>query len=471
MRPQRTSAALLCLGAMSANSFTWPMGPSSPPTTLITREEDVPGVVNKDTWDSSKLSVILDNYGKLESYEHKPDCFRRAASSIRVQCSELDMHEEQRVQAAITMTICELATAKHTPPLECTPIISAEGIFVSSSSMRIDTCVEALSRSAQYWSSYSGYLREIPQLCHAFRRGNDIDLARDVYRNATLQAISTLHALNESEHRRRSFFAEVNAVTTNLAQILHDMNQVNHELDRSSKDIWSELRDIKEQALDMMQNKLHLTLSDHSDAYDSMVAEVSRDIRAAIGNHATSLDLLLPPFQAALETHLASVFSEVRSQHQDMNEIALTAQANWHTVTNEIGHMQQAISALITSASQSALALDAHVDQAVLARRVQAETTDAVSRLNTVLTDLVATTQEEMEKINNTAISLQNKWASFDETPFMFFDWRYWPKWSQHGLQWLVYVLFRVDSGVLERVLSSHLFGTAGVVCLPFLLY
>ena len=34
----------------------------------------------------------------LELYSRKPDCFRRAVSLIRVQCSELDMDENARVK-------------------------------------------------------------------------------------------------------------------------------------------------------------------------------------------------------------------------------------------------------------------------------------------------------------------------------------------------------------------------------------
>ncbi|KAI0790345.1 hypothetical protein C8Q75DRAFT_111788 [Abortiporus biennis] len=50
---------------------------------------------------------------------NKPDCFRNVAASIHSQCGELELHEETRIQAAISLTICELATAHHTPPLEC----------------------------------------------------------------------------------------------------------------------------------------------------------------------------------------------------------------------------------------------------------------------------------------------------------------------------------------------------------------
>ncbi|KAI0684130.1 hypothetical protein BC835DRAFT_1293916, partial [Cytidiella melzeri] len=90
----------------------------------------------------------------------KPDCFAHVAKSIRIQCGDLDLNEDEQVRAPISMTICELAAAKHTPPLECMSV-NAKQPAEATPTLQHGACVEALSRSAQYWSSYSGYLREI----------------------------------------------------------------------------------------------------------------------------------------------------------------------------------------------------------------------------------------------------------------------------------------------------------------------
>ncbi|KAJ3743659.1 hypothetical protein DFH05DRAFT_1400010 [Lentinula detonsa] len=114
--------------------------------------------------------TLSDSY--LASLGRSSDCFRKAAGSIQTRCAELDMNEEERVVAAISMTLCELATAKHhSPPMEC-DVFSArlhEPSYQSGFSEQQNEefensrgkCVNALSRSAQFWSSYSGYLREI----------------------------------------------------------------------------------------------------------------------------------------------------------------------------------------------------------------------------------------------------------------------------------------------------------------------
>lgn len=75
------------------------------------------------------------------------------------------------------MTLCELATAKHySIPFECAPF-TVDSTFSRPGRRSQGECVEwvlgilaiisnsppnsALSRSAQFWSSYSGYLREV----------------------------------------------------------------------------------------------------------------------------------------------------------------------------------------------------------------------------------------------------------------------------------------------------------------------
>ncbi|KAG2059935.1 hypothetical protein BDR06DRAFT_614950 [Suillus hirtellus] len=90
----------------------------------------------------------------------KNDCFQDAARHAQSRCEVSHMSEDERIQVAIRLTLCELATARHhTPPLECSPFSNNVGSHIPHHA--VGDCVDALSRSAQFWSSYSGYLREI----------------------------------------------------------------------------------------------------------------------------------------------------------------------------------------------------------------------------------------------------------------------------------------------------------------------
>ncbi|KAF8804734.1 hypothetical protein BYT27DRAFT_7107523, partial [Phlegmacium glaucopus] len=148
----------------------------------------------------------------LQTYSRKPDCFRKVANTISRHCADLDMDEDARVNAAISMTLCEIATAKHySLPLECRPFSLDD--MQGKKSMSHQTqgeCVDSLARSAQFWSSYSGYLREVPQLCHAFRRWNDIDLARDIYHNATIEKIALIRFILDREKKKARYDEQLN---------------------------------------------------------------------------------------------------------------------------------------------------------------------------------------------------------------------------------------------------------------------
>ncbi|KAI5990736.1 hypothetical protein EDD15DRAFT_2278638 [Pisolithus albus] len=120
-----------------------------------------------------ELDTLFSGKNVLGSYHRKADCFQDAMARVKTRCEESHMDEQERIQAAISMTLCELATARHyAPPMECAAFSKGQQNHPSGHAQA--ACVEALSRSAQFWSSYSGYLRELPQLCFAFRRWLDV---------------------------------------------------------------------------------------------------------------------------------------------------------------------------------------------------------------------------------------------------------------------------------------------------------
>ncbi|KAL7414607.1 hypothetical protein BDY24DRAFT_385819 [Mrakia frigida] len=157
----------------------------------------------------------------------EPDCFRSVASKLRARCTpssnsnEQDsflVGESQRIDAAILLTLCDLTSARTTPPSECSSYLSrstskgswwdAELVKSGGSARNEETrrlerqgCVESLSRSPQFWSSYSGYVREATQLCFALQRSNEIDRAQKIYVNATLEKIALLQHLKKNEEQ------------------------------------------------------------------------------------------------------------------------------------------------------------------------------------------------------------------------------------------------------------------------------
>ncbi|CAE6456888.1 unnamed protein product [Rhizoctonia solani] len=137
------------------------------------------------------LGTINKQSSLLKYHSERSDCFRDASLLLHSSCESLNFDPSERVKVAVEMTLCELATAEQVSlPLEC------KSIHTASSHQSVSQCVEALARSAQHWSSYSGYLREIPQLCNAYRRLHEIDHAKSIYANITNEKMVFLSSLD-----------------------------------------------------------------------------------------------------------------------------------------------------------------------------------------------------------------------------------------------------------------------------------
>lgn len=78
---------------------------------------------------------------------------------------------------AINLTLCDIRSIKtFSIPLEC---------LDDGSDMSL--CIEAISRSSQLWSSYSGYFRESLTICQS--------LKSDLYQHYQLEVLNKLLAL------------------------------------------------------------------------------------------------------------------------------------------------------------------------------------------------------------------------------------------------------------------------------------
>ncbi|KAF9507471.1 hypothetical protein BS47DRAFT_308429 [Hydnum rufescens UP504] len=206
----------------------------------------------------TQVDAIFSQVQRLGSYASKPDCFRDVASSLQLRCGkELEVDVDERVQAAVSMTLCEIATARrHAAPLECSPFVSPPNAAFnpSSRSERADSqasCVEALSRSAQFWSSYSGYLREIPQLCYAFGKWVEIDAAKTLYKNATMEKLALLRMLRDREisiiRHEEGFVGSVerlNETILSLRYLFFNLEEFLETFKQSVESSWSEVENM-----------------------------------------------------------------------------------------------------------------------------------------------------------------------------------------------------------------------------------
>ncbi len=102
------------------------------------------------------------------------DCAKKALEPIINQCAEgiETISPIQQKLIAIQLSICEFENAEISYPSECR-------------SQNLDTCILLLEKSPQYWTTFSGYYREIRNICHQISLPFAKDQILQVYENIT----------------------------------------------------------------------------------------------------------------------------------------------------------------------------------------------------------------------------------------------------------------------------------------------
>ncbi|CEL55566.1 Nuclear fusion protein KAR5 OS=Debaryomyces hansenii (strain ATCC 36239 / CBS 767 / JCM 1990 / NBRC 0083 / IGC 2968) GN=KAR5 PE=3 SV=2 [Rhizoctonia solani AG-1 IB] len=188
------------------------------------------------------MGVMAKQLSALRLHSERSDCFRDASSALQSSCESLQFDPSERVRVAVEMTLCELATAERISlPLEC------KRMKTKSSQKSVSQCVEALARSAQHWSSYSGYLREIPQLCIAYRRLHEIDHAKSIYANITNEKLAFFSSLNDHYMGLSLRQRELADLTEGLGSLVRILEQYSSSLEHSIETIPHKASDLTTQ--------------------------------------------------------------------------------------------------------------------------------------------------------------------------------------------------------------------------------
>ncbi|KAI6132524.1 hypothetical protein EDD16DRAFT_1851803 [Pisolithus croceorrhizus] len=361
----------------------------------------------------------------LGSYHRKADCFQDAMSRVKTRCEESHMDEQERIQgtvfpsfqvlssmhriqAAISMTLCELATARHyAPPMECAAF--SKGQQSPSSGHAQAACVEALSRSAQFWSSYSGYLRELPQLCFAFRRWLDVDIAKDVYRNITAEKLALLKFLNEREKdavTTQQFWVRTNQ---DLGVILRALQTTSDGLqDRSdliSTAISGNLQSFVAEVKSFLKEVQDLGRASHVETITEL-----RRILVDIGReHSEELVALVPSIRSSINSELNTAFGIIKHESLRNLDVADHIHFQLDALADGLGVMHSSVQELIGLVSDTYGSMELSVSQAQSTRVLQEDIHSSMFRLADSVHRLTQTTHDELESINQTtAVLIQN---------------------------------------------------------------
>ncbi|KAI9285576.1 hypothetical protein BC943DRAFT_360259 [Umbelopsis sp. AD052] len=140
----RTTWCLVGLVAASILQFTAPARSNKPK-----EEENWEPLFYSS--DFSEKIAVEHGLAALERLQTRGDCFQVATAALKQGCTAMDALSISKIQYAVALTKCELDTASQSLPPECTSTISEQSLL---------HCVRSLAQVPQWWTSYSGYLRQ-----------------------------------------------------------------------------------------------------------------------------------------------------------------------------------------------------------------------------------------------------------------------------------------------------------------------
>ncbi|TIC10698.1 hypothetical protein E3Q15_02955 [Wallemia mellicola] len=193
---------------------------------------------------------------------YKNDCYELPFNSLY--CNDIYNNQENRISVAIELTICDIKTTKSlTIPLECI------GEYDKS------YCLDAISRSSQLWSSYSGYFRDSLTICQSFKP----EIIQTEFLNNQLTILDYLTRLQQQlntqidyhEHLDKKLLIKMDYLLDNLLVIYN--NSIFHLTNQMFDSHHSVVK-----STDMLFNNLAKIYFDHFNLIDSNLNRTSSSI-------------------------------------------------------------------------------------------------------------------------------------------------------------------------------------------------
>ncbi|CAG8618246.1 19137_t:CDS:10 [Rhizophagus irregularis] len=167
---------------------------------------------------------------------------QEATTTLKNGCKNVNLSNNDKIQYAIRLAKCELATANLAFPMECDDIDHDVG-----------KCIESISRIPQFWTTYSGYFREVSQMCFAMRYSLERDLLEEYNRNVTFKYHHILKHLHEIMMTLRkeevNRLSQIKKFLTNMAKDVNELEETTSFNMGSLKGILSDFQIITQSAL------------------------------------------------------------------------------------------------------------------------------------------------------------------------------------------------------------------------------
>ncbi|ORX50387.1 hypothetical protein BCR36DRAFT_404494 [Piromyces finnis] len=142
--------------------------------------------INPSNIDAEYVNIYNRAINSFNKYTSKEDCFQNSIKTLKYGCLEMELDDNKKMEYAVELTLCELTSANISIPTECQNNYKTRNMA---------KCVETISRYNQLWTSYSGYFKDVVNMCYAIRYPLERNLLQNIHRNITKYQFNNMHVI------------------------------------------------------------------------------------------------------------------------------------------------------------------------------------------------------------------------------------------------------------------------------------
>ncbi|KAL0572263.1 hypothetical protein V5O48_009709 [Marasmius crinis-equi] len=278
----------------------------------------------------------------------------------------------------------------------------------------------------------------MPQLCFAFQRWNDIDVARNIYYNITLEKLTFIKLMQEREAEYKVRSESWSLGIADLINTAEYMRNVSQQMDARFEVQTREIGGNLSFAFANLERRA-------GDVLDSSMDSLSQNFGLSLGNMMSNLD-------EAVRLRLEKVFGAIQEQQRVSTKTTIAFANQWRATQGEFWAMQESISEVSRLLSQVAVESVNSRNHAIELRQVQREMGQSILQLVTVVDQITNQTRSHFNDINETASDLKQNLLNASGTLKAS---RWWTDWWMDRLIMVYSLIFRVDSSQVLDILRS----------------
>ncbi|ODN79422.1 hypothetical protein, variant 2 [Cryptococcus amylolentus CBS 6039] len=281
----------------------------------------------------------------------RSECHSYIAASLPSACGTSKgkyLAEKDKRDIAISFTACSMRSALQPIPSECSKWSFQDGAagsiptvytFWRWSEVEEDqqrSCLSALHRSPQDWTSYNGFLSDASQLCHALRGEHDNELVRQLYVNATSGQMSFLNKLDLQSEARENRDAKFEAVLSDQQSKLEHTASVMHSTAEAVQ--YSLLQH------EHLSKLLHSCVSDIQVGKRDLLETLELAIRTQTESTTSFVETYLARTEIQLRDQLSGQLDDILNKHEvDLRHQYEHAGAMMLAIQEEVHHRTVAL--------------------------------------------------------------------------------------------------------------------------------